>query len=74
MYCLISSQSVDKFIAISVLEPNLYALGVGNKIACWAEPKFVPLRKYQKLYPECRFWIMDKYELSDLTHCRFAEQ
>jgi hypothetical protein len=62
MYCLLSTQPAYKFIQIA---PDLYALGRGNKVARWSDQKLVPLRQYQKRYPDYRFWIITDYELPE---------
>lgn len=65
MYCLVTFVEIPQFTTIG---DQIYSLGVGNKVAFWSEPKYVPIRRYKIIYPEVEFYIYDKYYLSDISY------
>jgi hypothetical protein len=63
MYCLVTLVKIPEFIEI---QDEVYALAVGNKVASWSVEKYVPLRRYQKIYPEVEFYVFNKYMISEI--------
>ena len=72
MYCLVTFVKTFEFIEVEI---DYYAFAVGNKIASWRKEKYVPLRSYQKLYPEQEFLVVKQYSIKEWCHpdIRFRE-
>ncbi len=65
MHCLVTFVKTLGFIEVEI---NYYAFAIGNKIASCRKEKLVPLRSYQKLYPEQEFLVIKQYSIKEWYH------